>query len=116
MAKRTTKRITAEERERIKQLQAYIERQHQASFRPLKKTKYTLDSTPEVPVTQVLPVLKMIRQAQGQSLTDLSKLTGMRVESLSRLENLINTNPQLETLIRYAEALGKKLMIKIVDV
>ena len=37
------------------------------------------------------------------------------VAALSRLENSINYNPTLETLFHYANTLGKKVLVQLVD-
>ncbi|HZW34047.1 MAG TPA: helix-turn-helix transcriptional regulator [Isosphaeraceae bacterium] len=50
--------------------------------------------------------LRGLRQQMGLSLTDLSERTGLTRAAISRLENGWNLNPTLETLFRYAQALG----------
>ncbi len=62
-------------------------------------------------VREALKFLKAQRQAQGLSLSDVEQRTGIRRPALSRLENETEPNPTMVTLIRYAEALGKKLVV-----
>ena len=50
--------------------------------------------------------LKDARERSGQKLADVSKLTGIAVESLSRLETGTQTNPTWKTLGAYALAVG----------
>ncbi len=52
-----------------------------------------------------------IRERLGLSLTDLSERSGLTRAAISRLENGWNLNPTLETLFRYAEALGIDLRL-----
>lgn len=59
--------------------------------------------------------LKAERQAQGVSLGQLEKRTGISKSVLSRLENDPNPNPTVTTLLRIAEALGRQLTISISD-
>jgi len=59
--------------------------------------------------------LQAERQRQGLSLTDLAEATGMDKARLSRLENAKYPNVTIETIERYAEALGKAIRIEIVD-
>jgi DNA-binding Xre family transcriptional regulator len=59
--------------------------------------------------------LKVAREERGLSLSDLTDLTGMDRSALSKLEMGQRPNPTLETLVRYAEAVGKHLVITLVD-
>lgn len=59
--------------------------------------------------------LKQARQKRGMSLSQMTELTGMDRAALSRLETGQRPNPTLETLIRYAEAVGKHLEISLAD-
>jgi DNA-binding XRE family transcriptional regulator len=63
----------------------------------------------------VLGQLKEARQAKGLSLADLTELTGMDRSALSKLETGQRPNPTLETLVRYAEAVGKHLHVSLED-
>jgi transcriptional regulator with XRE-family HTH domain len=49
----------------------------------------------------------------GSSLTDMSERSGLTRPAISRLENGWNLNPTLETLFRYAEALGVNLRLSV---
>src|SRR5262249_40586951 len=55
--------------------------------------------------------LKVARAAAGLTLADLSKRTGMDPATLSRLENGRQPNPTIDTLWRYAHAVGRKLVL-----
>jgi DNA-binding XRE family transcriptional regulator len=57
--------------------------------------------------------LREIREGLGLSLTDLSERSGLTRAVLSRLENGWKLNPTIETLFRYAEALGADLQFTI---
>jgi DNA-binding XRE family transcriptional regulator len=58
---------------------------------------------------------RRIRERKGWSLTDLSERSGLTRAAISRLENGWNLNPTLETLFRYAEALGVSLSLSVDD-
>jgi predicted transcriptional regulator len=64
-----------------------------------------------VAVREAMKVLKRERQAQGLSLSDVEKRTGIGRAALSRLENETELNPTVVTLTRYAEALGKEVVV-----
>ena len=59
--------------------------------------------------------LKAAREAKGLSLADVTELTGMDRSALSKLETGQRTNPTVETLVRYAEAVGKRLVVTLTD-
>ena len=59
--------------------------------------------------------LKAAREAKGLSLADLTELTGMDRSALSKLETGQRANPTVDTLVRYAEAVGKRLIVSLAD-
>ena len=63
----------------------------------------------------VLKQLKATREAKGLSLAEMTELTGMDRSALSKLETGQRPNPTVETLVRYAEAVGKRLVVSLAD-
>ena len=63
------------------------------------------------PLQQVLAALRAERERQGLSLADVTARTGIDRAALSRLENNEDANPTLATLERYAEAVGKQMIV-----
>ena len=63
---------------------------------------------------QIVAELKSIREQSNVSLTELATRTGMTVSNLSRLENMEGQNPTIETLRRYAHAIGHRIEIAVV--
>jgi len=59
--------------------------------------------------------LKAAREERRLSLADMTEITGMDRSALSKLETGKRPNPTVETLIRYAEAVGKHLMVSLVE-
>jgi len=64
---------------------------------------------------ELLKQMKEAREAKGLSLTDMTELTGMDRSALSKLETGQRANPTVETLVRYAEAVGKRLVVSLAD-
>ncbi len=64
---------------------------------------------------ELLRQLRAAREEQGLSLAELTELTGMDRSALSKLESGQRPNPTLETLVRYAEAVGKRLVVSLAD-
>ncbi|MEX2172405.1 MAG: helix-turn-helix transcriptional regulator [Pirellulales bacterium] len=66
-------------------------------------------------LNELLVQLKAAREAKGLSLADLTELTGMDRSALSKLETGQRANPTVETLVRYAEAVGKRALVSLAD-
>lgn len=64
---------------------------------------------------KLIEQLKAAREERGLSLSDLTELTGMDRSALSKLETGKRPNPTLETLVRYADAVGKQLVVSLAD-
>jgi DNA-binding XRE family transcriptional regulator len=64
---------------------------------------------------ELLKQLKAAREAKGLSIADVTELTGMDRSALSKLETGQRANPTVETLVRYAEAVGKRLVVSLSD-
>src|SRR6266567_8620529 len=59
--------------------------------------------------------LKALREQQGLSISDMAERTGMDRAMISRLENGQLDNPTIATVSRYAKALGKRVVVSLVD-
>jgi hypothetical protein len=59
--------------------------------------------------------LRKLREQSGLSLSDLSARSGMDKAMLSRLENGRVSNPGIETISRYLDALKKVIEWRVVD-
>lgn len=64
---------------------------------------------------QALSALKRCREDASISLTALAERTGIDRAALSRLESGAQGNPTINTLQRYAFALGKQLLVQVAD-
>src|SRR5437899_8297960 len=68
------------------------------------------------PEQELLRQLKASREAAGLTLADVSARCGIDQPALSRLENGHTQNPTLDTLWRYAAAVGKRLVLTAEDI
>jgi DNA-binding XRE family transcriptional regulator len=59
--------------------------------------------------------LKALREQQALSISDLAERTGLDRTMISRLENGQIDNPTIATVTRYAKALGKRVVVSLVD-
>ena len=64
---------------------------------------------------EAVATLKATRESLGLSLADIRDRTGIEKGNLSRLENATDPNPTIGTLSRYADAVGKEIVIALVD-
>src|SRR5260370_1867544 len=68
------------------------------------------------PAHDFIQSLKVSREAAGLTLADVSARCGIDQPALSRLENGHTPNPTLDTLWRYAAAVGKRLVLSAEDI
>jgi DNA-binding XRE family transcriptional regulator len=64
---------------------------------------------------ELVQQLKATREEKGLSLSDMTRLTGMDRSALSKLETGQRLNPTIETLVRYADAMGKRLVVSLAN-
>jgi DNA-binding phage protein len=108
--KRVYRKATDQERER----HAKVREQIAAELPDIKKRarqRLALLKKEGTPLRQVLAALRAERERQGLSLADINERTGIDRAALSRLENNEDANPTLATLERYAEAVGKQMVV-----
>ena len=66
-------------------------------------------------IAELLQSLKSARESSGLSLQDVTDSSGMDRSAVAKLENGLRENPTLETLYRYADAIGKKVTVTLSD-
>jgi DNA-binding Xre family transcriptional regulator len=92
--KRDAERIDREERDAIKRKGRAVKSRHDR-------------------LRDIVQVLKAERQRRGLSLAEIGERAGIGKSNLSRLENDPDPNPTVDTLLRYAEALGCTIRIAL---
>jgi len=104
------RRLTPEEAARYKEVREQVADELPELIGRHQESMATLDQLDEL-----LLQLKAAREAKGLSLAELTALTGMDRSALSKLETGQRANPTVETLVRYAEAVGKRLVVSLTD-
>src|SRR5437016_4530860 len=104
------RRLTPEQAAKYKAVQEQVAQELPELIARHHERMATLDQLQEL-----LMQLKAAREAKGLSLSDLTELTGMDRSALSKLETGQRANPTVETLVRYAEAVGKRLVVTLSD-
>jgi predicted transcriptional regulator len=104
------RRLTPEEAARYKAIREQVENELPELIARHHERMASLDQ-----LDTLFKQLKAAREAKGLSLADLTELTGMDRSALSKLETGQRVNPTVETLVRYAEAVGKRLVVSLAD-
>lgn len=104
------RRLSAEEAAKYRKVREHIEREL-----PDLISRHHDRVAAREQLATVLTELKAAREARGLSLADVTRLTGMDRSAVSKLENGQRPNPTMDTLIRYAEAVGKRVVVSLAD-
>jgi DNA-binding phage protein len=107
---RIYRKTTGEERARHAKVREQIA-DELPDIRRRAKERLALLKKEGTPLRQVLAALRAERERQGLSLADINERSGIDRAALSRLENNEDANPTLTTLERYAEAVGRQMVV-----
>lgn len=114
MGKRIYRHATVEEQERHKRIREQIHKEL-PDIKKRAQQKLAEAMQRGIAIQHTMAVLKAERMHKGLSLSDIKERTGIDRSTLSRLENNAEANPTVNTLTRYADAVGKKVFIVLVD-
>jgi ribosome-binding protein aMBF1 (putative translation factor) len=109
--------LTPEERQRQKELRERFQRERPSLEQLVASGEYT----PPIPHGVYLEVLRLsadlrrVREASGLSLSELAARTGLETAVWQRLENGGPDALTVELVLRYAQALGKRLIWRLED-
>jgi DNA-binding Xre family transcriptional regulator len=101
------RRLTDEEAERYQRIRAQIAGELPDIRRRARAAK------PRILLKHVLKELREERQRQGLSLADVNARSGIDRGTLSKLENEEDPNVTMNTLMRYAQAVGKVILVHL---
>ena len=104
------RKLTPEEAARYRQLRADIEGE-----KPAINAEIRVQLAEQRELAAVFAELKQVRQALGLSLTDIQERTGIDRSALSKLENGQRANFTLDTVRKYAQAIGKRVLVTVAD-
>jgi DNA-binding XRE family transcriptional regulator len=104
------RRLTPEEAARYRAVREQVAKELPELITRHEERQATLDQ-----LTDLVQQLKAAREEKGLSLADLTQLTGMDRSALSKLETGQRLNPTIETLVRYADAVGKRLVVTLAN-
>jgi DNA-binding XRE family transcriptional regulator len=91
-----------------------LERERQEHGK-IATTEVPTEPDDAIAVARFIGGLRRYREQAGLSLGDVAERSGIDKASLSRLENGWYPNPTINTVARYARAIGKRLVLELED-
>jgi DNA-binding XRE family transcriptional regulator len=104
----------AEFREEERAIRDALERERREQGK-IATTEETTEPDDALALSRFIGGLRRHREQAGLSLGDVAERSGIDKASLSRLENGWYPNPTVNTLARYARAIGKRLVLDLED-
>ena len=104
---RRDRRLTAEEAEHYQRIREEVAAELPDIQQRARAAK------PRILLKHVLKQLREERLRQGLSLTDVSTRSGIDRSTLSKLENEDDPNVTMNTLMRYAEAVDRVILVQL---
>ena len=111
MGKRIYREPTAEQAAKYRKIREMIA----AEIPEIKREARALRQGRRAKLEEAIRLLKAERELRGLSLADIGKKTGLSKSAISKLENNEDANPTVNTLSRYAEALGMTLAVILTE-
>ena len=102
--------LTAEEKQRVQRARQEAESEKEEILAMARRIKATRQAA--AVLREAFQLLKAERQSQGLSLAEVEERTGIDQEALAQLENDVEADLTVATLLGYSEALGKKLVVR----
>lgn len=113
-AKHVDRQLTPAEQDRVKNAREQADAEREEIIARGRQCKAEHDAA-QGTLSEAFRLLEAKRVAQGLPLGDIERTTGINRPALSRLERDAEANPTIATLTRYADALGKRLVIALAD-
>lgn len=111
MGKRIYREPTAEQAEKYRRIREMI-----ASEIPeIREESRAIRQGRQAQIGEAIQLLKAERELRGLSLADVGVRTGLSKSAISKLENNEDANPTVNTLTKYADALGMTLGIVLTE-
>ena len=111
MGKRIYREPTAEQAEKYRRIREMI-----ASEIPeIREEARLIRQGRQAKLGEAISLLKAEREIRGLSLADIGDRTGLSKSAISKLENKEEANPTVNTLTKYADALGMNLGIVLTE-
>lgn len=111
MGKRIYRDPTAEQAAKYRKIRELIA----AEIPEIKREGQALRQGRKAGLGEAVRLLKAERELRGLSLADIGEKTGLSKSAISKLESSQEANPTVNTLTRYAEAMGMALSVVLTE-
>ena len=111
MGKRIYREPTVEQAEKYRRIREMIAEE----IPEIKEEARLIRQGRHAKIGEAIQLLKAEREMRGLSLADIGERTGLSKSAISRLENNEDANPTVNTLSKYAEALGMTLGVVLTE-
>ena len=111
MGKRIYREPTAEQAAKYRRIREMIA----AEIPEIKEEARAIRQGRQAKIGEAIQLLKAERVLRGLSLADIGERTGLSKSAISKLENNDDANPTVNTLAKYADALGMALAIVLTE-
>jgi DNA-binding Xre family transcriptional regulator len=108
--RKSTRKLSAAQIKALQSQAKLIDKQEATTIKAAGKEAFAEHEQ----LLSIIAALKAERERQHITLAELAEQTGIAKPNLSRLENSTRTQPRLDTLCRYAQALGKFVKVELV--
>jgi len=110
MGKRIYREPTAEQAAKYRRIREMI-----AEIPEIKEEARAIRQGRNAKISEAIRLLKAERELRGLSLADIGERTGLSKSAISKLENNDDANPTVNTLSKYADALGMTLGVVLTE-
>lgn len=110
-ARKASRRLSKRKIKNLKALARKIDRDESASIRSSAQVAFARHQQ----MRSIVESLKARRLQLRISLATIARRSGIATPNLSRLENAIHAAPTLDTLERYAQAIGMAIRVELTD-
>lgn len=110
---RIFRQATPEQESKLRELRRQLD-EEKPELIAEAKSKLAVSQHNQARLAEIFCALKAEREKRGWSLAEMTQRTGMAREVIHRLENLTTPNPTINTIQRYAEALGFEVAFGLV--
>ena len=116
-ANRVMRRLSDADKAKYARLREVVEKEFPPgkAKRPPRDPEQPADLGDYFDLRALVGELRKAREAQGLSLADVQQATGIDRAALCRIETGENGNPTVNTLLRYARAIGRKINVTLVE-
>ncbi|HMO26409.1 MAG TPA: helix-turn-helix transcriptional regulator [Tepidisphaeraceae bacterium] len=102
-------KITPEKIRELSELARKIDREEGAEIKARGRAALARHKA----IREIISAIKAMRVEKKMSLVDVAERAQIDKANLSRIENMVHENPTIDTILRYADAVGVKVSFSV---